>query len=386
MKMNKESKQKKYFRIHSIYQTQLNSCGIVALQIIFYYYNKFISLEQINEYVNVKNLGCSAIDLLNCGKRFGFITAGIKLDFNKLRLLNEPCILYFKNHHYVVFQGYNNNLFYIFDPIIGKLKMNLYDFCKVYTGTALYYHQLKFSKKRKISNYFKIYINDINGFATITIMILLFTYIYNILFKNINNVYFVIFWCLYIVSFVSIRYIVIKYICKKKILYKSKLFSERRFNFYILYLYCNSYCVDSKMLDEILLYIISDFIILCSSIAILLKYHIFSCYSINIHLLGLLFFLLLFLIIFLVENKNMINGKFRKFTNYKMVFEIIFIIGYFVIYSIKSDTIRGIDNYKLLVPIFLYYASEIMSQLMCLFIFNRKLKEFYKNMMQKNME
>lgn len=108
-------------------QTDSSDCGPACIQMVAAYYGKQISLATIKKSCHVTRLGICLKDLLEGCRKLGFQTVPIHLEFEKLKEMPLPAILYWKQEHYVVLYQIKTHrgrmIYYIADPNYGKIKL-----------------------------------------------------------------------------------------------------------------------------------------------------------------------------------------------------------------------------------------------------------------------
>ena len=119
-------------------------CGILAIQIIYnFFYNKEISLTTLKLQANYNENGINLLELSNLGQKIGLKLEPLKGNFDsfkKLRIIN-PIIAVIKIDlflHYVIVEKITNkNNVIFFDPTIGKRKISLEEFEKIFSNIII---------------------------------------------------------------------------------------------------------------------------------------------------------------------------------------------------------------------------------------------------------
>ena len=127
------------YKINEIIQEEISDCGICCLKCIINYYGGNISLESLRFKTNTDETGTNAYELINASEKLGFNALGKKVD--KLDIKDLPAIVHLKLdnnfYHFVVVYKIKNNQVYMMDPSVGKRKITLNDFYKIFTGVIL---------------------------------------------------------------------------------------------------------------------------------------------------------------------------------------------------------------------------------------------------------
>ena len=121
----------------TVFQMEATECGAASLAMIFAYFGKYFSLEQLRIETGVSRDGCNAGNILRCAKKYGLDCHGYRKRAEELRELTPPCIIHWNNNHFVVFDGYKGKYAYINDPAIGRRKLKDEEFKKAFSGIVL---------------------------------------------------------------------------------------------------------------------------------------------------------------------------------------------------------------------------------------------------------
>jgi len=104
-------------------------CGPVCLKIISEYYGKRISLDILRADSSLGISGVSLLGISKAAENIGFKSKGGRITIYQLvKLANFPCIIHWKQDHFVVLYKVDKKYFYISDPGLGLLKYNLKEF------------------------------------------------------------------------------------------------------------------------------------------------------------------------------------------------------------------------------------------------------------------
>lgn len=158
-----------------IRQASNKDCGLVSLAIILNYYGIEVSWEKMKTQIKVSKYGSSAKDLVAYARSLGFFSNGYRMNTRSLIGIDPPAILHwdsscffsivgyengsvlieselykecraipeseFRNPliflHFLVYEGHNQETFFINDPYLGKRSINKKDFMKAFTGYIL---------------------------------------------------------------------------------------------------------------------------------------------------------------------------------------------------------------------------------------------------------
>lgn len=113
-------------------------CGATCLQMIAKYYGKSYSLEILRESTYITRNGVLLRGIADAAEKIGFRTLGVKITFEKLLEAPKPCIIHWKQNHFVVLykiKGQYNTasrkskiVILVADPAQGKIEYNFEEF------------------------------------------------------------------------------------------------------------------------------------------------------------------------------------------------------------------------------------------------------------------
>ncbi len=119
-------------KIRFIRQLETADCGPTCLRMIFDYYKKSVDIHSLRELCHINKNGVTFADLISASKSLGLRTMAVKITLDELlSKVPTPCLLHWKENHYVVYVGRDSkNRIIIADPGFGKLKFSEEDFVK----------------------------------------------------------------------------------------------------------------------------------------------------------------------------------------------------------------------------------------------------------------
>jgi len=116
-------------------QPDHKDCGPTCLKIVARHYGKVISLPKIRLLTQTSRRGSSLLGLCDAAEKIGFKATGVRINY--LTFSKEvalPCILHWKNHHYVVAYKLKKDKIYLSDPARGLSVVNNTTFLKNWIG------------------------------------------------------------------------------------------------------------------------------------------------------------------------------------------------------------------------------------------------------------
>jgi len=116
-------------------QLNLMDCGPTCLRMVSKNYGRSISLEKLRKLSETTREGSSLKNIADTAEKIGFRTLGVKINFNKLKVdAPLPCILHWKQNHFVVAYKIKKDTIWIADPGYGIIKLNKHEFLKNWIG------------------------------------------------------------------------------------------------------------------------------------------------------------------------------------------------------------------------------------------------------------
>ncbi len=113
-------------------QLESADCGPTCLKMVAAFYGKKVDIHSLRAYCYINKNGVNFADLISAADRLGFDTAPVKVTLEQLLTqAPTPCILHWKDNHYVLFLGTTKKgTIVIADPGFGKLTLSTEDFLK----------------------------------------------------------------------------------------------------------------------------------------------------------------------------------------------------------------------------------------------------------------
>lgn len=125
-------------------QQDQKDCGPTCLRIVAKYYGRNHAIQKLRELCHVHWGGVSLLGLSEAGEKLGFRTLGVKLKLEQLNQVQLPCILHWRQNHFVILYKIRKNKYYIADPAKGiitythkEFTHNWYGHKELYDGISL---------------------------------------------------------------------------------------------------------------------------------------------------------------------------------------------------------------------------------------------------------
>ena len=125
-------------KVPVVIQMEALECGAACLTMVLAYFGKWIPLEKARADCGVSRDGSNAKNLLLAARRYGLKADGYRMEPEALRTEGRfPCIIHWNFNHFVVLDGFKNNMAYLNDPAKGRYSVTMDAFSKAFTGVCL---------------------------------------------------------------------------------------------------------------------------------------------------------------------------------------------------------------------------------------------------------
>ncbi len=111
-------------------------CGPTCLRMVAEHYGKRYSLQTLRDKSFITREGVSMLGISDAAESIGMRTMGVRISFNKLKTEGVlPCIVHWKQNHFVVVFRFHKGLVYVSDPAHGIVKYTEEEFCAAWATT-----------------------------------------------------------------------------------------------------------------------------------------------------------------------------------------------------------------------------------------------------------
>jgi ATP-binding cassette subfamily B protein len=107
-------------------------CGPSCLRMVAKYYGRNFKVQTLRQLSEVSREGVSLLGISNAAEKIGFRSIGVKLNTIDLKEAELPCILHWRQNHFVVLYKIKNNKYYIADPGSSLVTLSRSDFQRNY--------------------------------------------------------------------------------------------------------------------------------------------------------------------------------------------------------------------------------------------------------------
>src|SRR6476659_10179641 len=91
-------------------------CGPTCLRMVAKFYGRNFKLQTLRQLCEINREGVSLLGISDASEKIGFRSLGAKLNLQELRDAELPCILHWRQNHFVVLYKINGGKYYIADP------------------------------------------------------------------------------------------------------------------------------------------------------------------------------------------------------------------------------------------------------------------------------
>ena len=104
-------------------------CGPTCLRMVAKHYERGFSIQKLREATQIGKEGVSLLGISEAAESIGFKTLAVKVPFKQLEKdAPLPCIVHWKQNHFVVVYQIKKNQVYIADPALGLIKYSHAEF------------------------------------------------------------------------------------------------------------------------------------------------------------------------------------------------------------------------------------------------------------------
>jgi len=109
-------------------------CGPTCLKMIAKHYGRNYKVETLRKLCEINREGVSLLGISDAAEKIGFRSLGVKLSAQQLKDAEMPCILHWRQTHFVVLYKIKNHKYYLADPASGLVTLEEADFARAWLG------------------------------------------------------------------------------------------------------------------------------------------------------------------------------------------------------------------------------------------------------------
>lgn len=104
-------------------------CGPACLRMVAQHHGRHYTLESLRQKCHISREGVSLLGISGAAEGIGFKTVGVHLSFDQLKEDQPlPCIVHWKQRHFVVVYKIRKDHVYVADPAHGLVKFHTKEF------------------------------------------------------------------------------------------------------------------------------------------------------------------------------------------------------------------------------------------------------------------
>lgn len=121
-----------------VQQPNAMDCGPSCLKMLASFYGRDIPLARLRDNSNISSEGVSFLGISDAAESEGFRTIGVRMPYDKLALSTPlPCIVHWKQNHFIVVYKIKKDKVHIADPASGKYILPRDEFEKNWASTII---------------------------------------------------------------------------------------------------------------------------------------------------------------------------------------------------------------------------------------------------------
>ena len=109
-------------------------CGPTCLRMVAKHYGRNFKVQTLRKLCEINREGVSLLGISDAAEKTGFRSLGVKLNVAQLKEAELPCILHWRQNHFVVLYKIKNHKYYLADPAAGLVTLNEADFTRSWIG------------------------------------------------------------------------------------------------------------------------------------------------------------------------------------------------------------------------------------------------------------
>lgn len=116
-------------------QLDAMDCGPACLRMVAKFYGKNFTLQTLRDRSFITRRGVSLLGISDAAESIGMRSMGIKISFERLKKAPLPCIVHWKQEHFIVVYKIKKDKVFIANPAFGKVTYSVEEFLKGWVST-----------------------------------------------------------------------------------------------------------------------------------------------------------------------------------------------------------------------------------------------------------
>ncbi len=130
-------KRKKRVKTPTVIQMEAVECGAASLCIVLGFFKRFVPLEELRIECGVSRDGSNALNVKKTAEKYGLKVTAMRADVDELiKQSTPPYLIFWRFDHFLIVEGFGNNLVYLNDPASGPRQISIEEFKSNYSGVA----------------------------------------------------------------------------------------------------------------------------------------------------------------------------------------------------------------------------------------------------------
>ncbi|MGZ3750689.1 MAG: peptidase domain-containing ABC transporter [Mucilaginibacter sp.] len=109
-------------------------CGPTCLRMVAKHYGRNFTVQTLRKHCEINKEGVSLLGISDAAGKIGFRSIGVKLSAVELKEAELPCILHWRQNHFVVLYKIKNHKYYLADPASGLVTLDETNFSANWQG------------------------------------------------------------------------------------------------------------------------------------------------------------------------------------------------------------------------------------------------------------
>ncbi|MGZ3819625.1 MAG: peptidase domain-containing ABC transporter [Mucilaginibacter sp.] len=109
-------------------------CGPTCLRMVAKHYGRNFTVQTLRKHCEINKEGVSLLGISDAAEKVGFRSIGVKLSAVELKEAELPCILHWRQNHFVVLYKIKNHKYYLADPASGLVTLDETNFSANWQG------------------------------------------------------------------------------------------------------------------------------------------------------------------------------------------------------------------------------------------------------------
>lgn len=109
-------------------------CGPTCLRMLAKYYGHNYPIQKLRAICDVTRRGSSLLSISDAAEKIGFHSLGVKLTIGQLQQAQLPCILHWRQNHFIILYKIKRDKYFIADPSSGLVTLTKKEFMERWFG------------------------------------------------------------------------------------------------------------------------------------------------------------------------------------------------------------------------------------------------------------